>query len=162
MTLELFPNRSLSARLFIYTSNKTLNSTESSEFSQSLHLFLDDWKAHGSSLETSFMLIANRVLLIVVDEKDQTATGCSIDSLNRYLQSTDFDWFSRNWVLHTSEAPSLDFNWKVSDLQVFHEKCKSGDISLDEYVLNTTAVSFVDFRENTFQKVSESWHKKML
>ena len=162
MTLELFPNISLSARLFIYTANQTLNSTESSEFSKSLMLFLDNWKAHGSSLEASFMLIANRVLLIVVDEKDQTATGCSIDSLNRHLQSSDFDWFSRNWVLHTSEAPSIKGDWDVSDLQGFQEKCRNGDISKNEYVLNTAVLSVQELHENLIQKVSDSWHYRML
>ena len=152
----------MSARLFVYTSDKTLNASESSEFSRNLQEFIDDWKAHGTMLDASFMLIANRVLLIVVDEKGQTATGCSIDSLNRYLQNSAFYWFGRNWVLHTSIAPSLKGDWHVSDLREFHRKCRSGEISLDEFVLNTTVLSIEELRENLIQRVSESWHNSML
>ena len=162
MTSELFPNISLSARLFIYTSDKTLNPSESSEFSGNLQMFINEWMAHGTMLDASFMLIANRVLLIVVDEKGQTASGCSIDSLNRYLQSSAYDWFGRNWVLHNSITSSLDCDWEVSDLGDFHHKCRSGQISSDEFVLNTTVLTIEDLRKNLVQRVSESWHQKIL
>ena len=95
MKSELFPNMPLSSRLFVYTSNDELSSREVSSFQTKLNAFIDSWKAHGAKLDASFMLIANRVLIIVVDEKVQTATGCSIDAMNRYLQDSGYDWFSR-------------------------------------------------------------------
>ena len=162
MTSELFPNISLSARLFVYTSNNFLTPTQLEEFSSSLQAFIESWKAHGAMLDASFKLIANRVLLIVVDEKAQTATGCSIDSLNRHLQSSGIDWFSRNWVLHTSSIPTLNGSWDVSDLYAFHEKCRNGTISLDEYIINTNVLTVQEMREKLVQKVSESWHNQML
>ena len=124
MSTELFPNISLSARLFVYTANNSLNNDDATKFKSSLENFISAWKAHGTNLDASFMLIANRVLLIVVDEKAQTATGCSIDSLNRWLQGSGHDWFTRNWILYNSISPSLDEDWIVSDLHDFHEKCK--------------------------------------
>ena len=162
MTSELFPNISLSARLFVYTSNNFLTPTQLEDFSISLQAFLESWKAHGAMLDAAFNLIANRVLLIVVDEKAQIATGCSIDSLNRHLQSSGIDWFSRNWVLHTSSTPTLNGSWDVSDLIDFHEKCRNGTISLDEYIINTNVLTVPEMREKLVQKVSESWHNQML
>ena len=162
MTSELFPNISLSARLFVYTSNDFLSSTQAVEFQNYLQDFIDDWKAHGAMLNASFKLIANRVLIIVVDEKAQTATGCSIDSLNRHLQSSGIDWFARNWVLHNSTSPSLEGSWSVCDLHEFHEKCRNGAISKEEYIINTTVLTIEEMRENLVQKVFESWHNQML
>jgi hypothetical protein len=162
MTAELFPNTPLSARVFIFTSNTTLSTSESTAFQEGLRSFVSNWKAHGSSLDASFMLIANRVLIIVVDEIGQTATGCSIDSLNRFLQSSSFDWFARTWVLHNSDSPTLDADWSVCDLADFHESCRSGEISMDEFVLNTTVLSVIDLHKNLVQTVSESWHNQML
>lgn len=159
---ELFPNIALSARLFVYTADETLSPNELSSFSNDLSNFISAWKAHGTHLNSSFMFIANRVLLIVVDEEDQTATGCSIDSLNRFLQNTKHDWFTRNWVLHNSNSNDLNSQWMDTDLQEFHSKCKSGEISLEEYVLNTTVLTLADARQNLIQKVSESWHSQML
>lgn len=159
---ELFPNIALSARLFVYTSDETLSPNELTTFSNELSNFISAWKAHGTHLNSSFLFIANRVLLIVVDEQDQNATGCSIDSLNRYLQKTTYNWFTRNWVLHNSNSNDLNSHWKVTGLQDFHSKCKSGEISLEEYVLNTTVLTLADARKNMVQTVSESWHMQML
>ena len=108
MSLELFPNISLSARLFVYTSNQTLSDEDALAFSNSIEKFILAWKAHGTQLDASSLLIANRVLLIAVDEQTQTTTGCSIDSLNRFLQSSIIDWFSRNWVLYNKESIPQD------------------------------------------------------
>lgn len=159
---ELFPNIALSARLFVYTADETLSVNELSSFSNDLNNFISAWKAHGTHLNSSFMFIANRVLLIVVDEEDQTATGCSIDSLNRFLQNSSQNWFTRNWVLHKSNSKELNSQWTATDLQEFHSKCKSGEISLEEYVLNTTVLTLADARQNLIQTVSESWHSQML
>ena len=162
MSSELFPNISLSARLFVYTANKDLNNEDADTFISDLEEFISEWKAHGSNLDASHKLIANRVLIIAVDEKAQTATGCSIDSLNRWLQASGHDWFARNWVLYNTNSSSLNENWIVADLFDFHDKCKTGQISLDNFVLNTTVLSVEEGRQNLVQKVSESWHVKML
>ena len=72
------------------------------------------------------------------------------------------DWFSRNWVLYNQDSKSLESNWNVSDLSDFHEGCKSGQIPLDSYVLNTTILTLEEGRKDLVQTVSESWHMKML
>lgn len=162
MSLELFPNISLSARLFVYTSNQTLSDADVLAFSNSIEKFITEWKAHGTKLDASSLLIANRVLLIAVDEQTQTTTGCSIDSLNRFLQSSIIDWFSRNWVLYNKESKSLGSNWIVSELSDFHEGCRAGQIPLDSYVLNTTVLTLEEGRKDLVQTVSESWHMRML
>tara|TARA_B100001564_G_scaffold318920_1_gene295845 strand:+ start:29 stop:517 length:489 start_codon:yes stop_codon:yes gene_type:complete len=162
MSLDLFPNISLSARMFFYTSNEQLSTRESSYFKMNLNNFIDSWKAHGNKLDASSMLIANRVLLIVVDQKDQTATGCSIDSMNRHLQNSGHDWFARNWVLYNTGNGSLDGIWEVKDLHDFHSSLNRGSLTMDTFIINPTVLSLGEAREKLVQKVSESWHMKML
>ena len=162
MSSELFPNISLSARLFVYTSNEQLSSTEATSFQTKLNAFIESWKAHGTKLDASSMLIANRVLLIVVDEKAQTATGCSIDSMNRYLQNSGHNWFARTWVIFNTEEGNLDGYWQMMDMQEFHSALNNGDLAMDTYVINSTVSSLEEAREKLVQKVSESWHMQML
>ena len=162
MSSDLFPNISLSARLFVYTSNEQLSSTEASSFQTKLNSYIDSWKAHGTKLDASSMLIANRVLLIVVDEKTQTATGCSIDSMNRYLQNSDHNWFDRTWVIFNTEEGNLDGDWQAMNMQEFHLALNNGDLAMDTYVINSTVLSLEEAREKLVQKVSESWHIQML
>ena len=162
MSSELFPNISLSARLFVYTSNEQLSSTEATSFQTKLNAFIESWKAHGTKLDASSMLIANRVLLIVVDEKAQTATGCSIDSMNRYLQNSGQDWFARTLVVFNTEGGNIDEDWKVMNVNDFHAAVKSGVLSMDTYIINSTVLSLEEAREKLVQRVSESWHMQML
>ena len=129
---------------------------------QIIDKFISAWKAHGTQIDASYLLIANRVLIIAVDEQSQTATGCSIDSLNRFLQSSNNDWCTRNWVLYNRDSMSLESNWIITELNEFHAGCKSGQISLDSYVLNTTVLTLEEGRKDLVQTVSESWHMRML
>ena len=162
MLSELFPNISLSARLFVYTSNKKLFIEEASSFQTKLNEFIASWKAHGIKLDASSMLIANRVLLIVVDEKVQSATGCSLDSMNRYLQNSGYDWFARTRVVYNTEDGSLYGDWEVMDINDFHSAIKNGVLSMGTYVINSTVLNLEEAREKLVQKVSESWHMQML
>jgi len=163
MTSSLFPNMPDSTRLFVYTSNVELSETVASEFTAQLESFLSTWEAHGADLTASSHITANRVLLIALDEASQNATGCSIDSLNRFLRSGELDWFSRNWVLYRAYSPNqTDAGWTTIDLNQFWESCRNGTIDLHSEVLNTTVLSLGEARKNLLQKVSESWHIKML
>ena len=162
MNTEMFPNMPLSARLFVYTSNNCLTPTQLEGFSSSLQAFIESWKAHGAMLDASFKLIANRVLFIVVDEKAQAATGCSLDSMNRHLQDSGYDWFSRTLVLYNTGEGGLDAVWEASNMHEFHSALKRGDLSMDTFVINSTVLSLGEAREKLVQKVSESWHKNML
>ena len=162
MSPELFPNSSLSARLFFYTSNNQLSSKQASSFIIKLNSFIESWKAHGTKLDASSILIANRVLIIAVDETPQSATGCSIDSMNRYLQNSGYDWFARTWVLYNTINGSLQGSWEVMRINEFHEALKSGVLSLDTYVLNSTVLTLDEARKQLVQRVSESWHYEML
>tara|TARA_Y100000589_G_scaffold323665_1_gene358545 strand:- start:895 stop:1353 length:459 start_codon:yes stop_codon:yes gene_type:complete len=152
----------MSARLFVYISNQTLSNEVASDFLKSTEKFISTWKAHGTKLDASLILIANRVLFIAVDEQSQTATGCSIDSLNRFLQLSNIDWFTRNWVLYNKDSKSLESNWIIAELNEFHKGLKSGQIPFDLYILNTTVLNVEEARKNLVQPLSESWHMRML
>ena len=100
------------------------------------------------------------MLLIVVDEKAQSATGCSLDSMNRYLQNSGYDWFARTRVVYNTEDGSLYGD--TMDINDFHLAIKNGVLSMGTYVINSTVLSLEEAREKLVQKVSESWHMQML
>jgi hypothetical protein len=152
-----------SARLFVYTSNVELSESVAASFSEQLDVFMVGWRAHGSELTASFSIIANRVLLIALDEADQNATGCSIDSLNRHLRAGQLDWFSRNWVLYRESASKhLDCSWTTISLNDFWGLCRTGKIDIDSEVINTTVLTLGEARKNLIQKISDSWHINLI
>lgn len=163
MTRSIFPNMPGSTRLFIYTSNVCLSDSVASKFHKELNDFMHSWKAHGSDLMASSLLIANRVLLIAVDEEEQKATGCSIDGLNRFLRTGNIDWFNRNWVLYRPlQTNVIDEGWVAIDLNEFWDLCKSRDMDMNAEVINTSVLTLEEARKNLVQKISDSWHCNMI
>ena len=51
--------------------------------------FVGQWKAHGAQLAAAYRIIGNQCLIIAVDERQQQATGCSID---KSVHSVDGIW----------------------------------------------------------------------
>ena len=87
------------SRLWIYQSNRTLTATDKEHLHQGLRDLCEQWSAHGTPLHTSFTLQFDLFVILVVDEHQQGASGCSIDGSVRYLKSVQsqlgLDFFDR-------------------------------------------------------------------
>jgi len=69
--------------------------------------FVGQWKAHGAQLAAAYRLIGNQCLILAVDERQQQATGCSIDKsvhlLMEFGQQYGIDFFNRMLVFTADE-----------------------------------------------------------
>ena len=123
-----------SSKLLVFTSDITLDEASSKSFMSRLEEFLSTWLSHGSKLDTDFILIANRVLFIAVDERSSSASGCSVDSLTNFIKSegvkSGIDWFNRHQVLYRS-AENNDFtaDWLVNTLDHFISLIHDGSLT---------------------------------
>ncbi|MDB9712872.1 ABC transporter ATPase, partial [Flavobacteriaceae bacterium] len=77
------------SRVWIYQSNRTLSPKEITEIELKIKNFLISWTAHGSDLETSFIIKYSRFIIISLNESFNMATGCSIDSSVRFIQELE-------------------------------------------------------------------------
>ena len=58
-----FSKMDKSSRVWIYQSNRKLIDFELKEIEESLCLFLNNWTAHGSELQTAYQMKYNRFIL---------------------------------------------------------------------------------------------------
>ena len=72
------------ARVWVYQNNKVFSDAELIAIKLEGEKFISDWSAHGAALNASFDVLHNRFIVIGVDEKQATASGCSIDRLTRH------------------------------------------------------------------------------
>ena len=84
-----FENLPEESRIWIYQSNRKFSDAEFSEIETDLQSFLNEWAAHGTSLESSYLLKYNRFIIIAVNQEVQAATGCSIDSSVEFIQNLE-------------------------------------------------------------------------
>jgi len=90
-----FENLPDDSKVWIYQSNRKLTDNEVAEIEADIMVFLENWSAHGTSLEASFAVKYNRFIVLAVNQEVQAATGCSIDASVQFIQKLE-----KNTMLH--------------------------------------------------------------
>ena len=74
------------SRIWIYQCNRSFSDSELEEISKKLTAFLEGWTANGADLQSGFEIKYKRFIVIALDQKVNTATGCSIDASVKFIQ----------------------------------------------------------------------------
>ena len=90
-----FDNIANDARIWIFQANRIFSQLELEFLEKSISLFLNSWTAHGSQLSASFKIEYNTFIIIALDEKNSSATGCSIDKLVNYMKQIENEFSVR-------------------------------------------------------------------
>lgn len=147
------------SRIWIYQSNRKFSDAEISEIDTDLKLFLENWAAHGTSLESSYELRYNRFIIIAVNQEVQAATGCSIDSSVEFIQSLEkkynVDLLDKMNVTfkqgeHIAHKPLIDFKKMVKDKSVTE----------NTIVFNNLINTVQEYNESWEVSALDSWHSR--
>ena len=84
---EIFQDFSLSSRVWVYASNRALNSTESTFVQDEINGFVKQWATHGKELVAKGAVLFDRFIILAVDEQKVGASGCSIDSSVHFVKA---------------------------------------------------------------------------
>ena len=156
-----FENLPEESKIWIYQSNRKFSEEEFAEIEKDLQVFVENWAAHGTSLEASFQLKYNRFIILAVNQEVQTATGCSIDSSVAFIQSLekkyDVDLLDKMNVTfklgeHVAHKPLIDFKKMAKD------KAVTGNT----IVFNNLVNNIAEYNESWEVPASDSWHSRVL
>ena len=122
--------------------------------------FVGQWKAHGAQLAAAYRIIGNQCLIIAVDERQQQATGCSIDKsvhlLMEFGQEFGVDFFNR-MLIFTADENGIQA-YTPSRLKA---AIASGAITPETPVMHTLAPT-LGASGTGMIPLSESWAKRYL
>lgn len=76
-------------RIWIYTISKLLPEDQLTALKNRCRDFVSSWTAHEVSLDASFELYKNRLLIFKVNETNYNASGCSIDKQVRLVKELE-------------------------------------------------------------------------
>jgi hypothetical protein len=153
---ETLPEES---RIWIYQSNRKFSDTEITEIEATLKEFVENWAAHGTGLEASFVVKYNRFIILAVNQEGQQATGCSIDASVHFIQGLeskyDVSLLDKMNVTfksgeHIAHKPLIDFKKMAKD------KAVSAETIVFNNLVNTVG-EWQDFWE---VPAGESWHSR--
>jgi hypothetical protein len=153
---ESLPDES---RIWIYQSNRKFSEEEMVEIETALQSFLQNWAAHGTSLESSYQLKYNRFIILAVNQEVQSATGCSIDASVEFIQGLEkkynvdlLDKMNVTFKLgeHIAHKPLIDFKKMVKDKAVTE----------NTIVFNNLLNTIEEFNESWEVPAADSWHSR--
>jgi hypothetical protein len=154
-----FDDLSDNARIWIYPSNRPFSLDEVNWLSQKIGEFLTNWTAHGASLKAGFTLPYNRFIVFALDESEQTATGCSIDSSVHFIQSIEQH-------LEVQLLDKMNVSFKQGEfityktLTDFKQLVSNKSVSAETTVFNHLVLNKGEFLTQWEVPARASWHAR--
>jgi hypothetical protein len=147
------------SRIWIYQSSKKFTDEEVVDIEKDLTEFLTNWSAHGTSLESSFLIKYNRFIIIAVNQEVQAATGCSIDSSVVFIQNLE-----QKYGIDLLDKMNVAFKQgeyiTYKTLLDFKKLAKDKSVSENTIVFNNLVNTIEEWKENWEVPASESWHSR--
>ncbi len=145
------------SRVWVYQADKKLSDIETQKISKELDCFTTGWTAHNNQLKATAEIRYNRFLILIVDESQAGASGCSIDKSVNFMKQIGeqhninlFDRFNLayregNEVL---SAPRQDFEAMI----------KKGNINTHTIVFNNMVQNLKELQTKWEVPFKDSWH----
>ncbi len=148
------------SRVWIYQSDRQLTADETAQIQQHIVDFTTIWTAHNNQLKARGEVRYNRFLILVVDESQAGASGCSIDKSVHFMQQIEqkfginlFDRFNLAYR-EGNQVLSLPRN-------AFEDKLRSGEINSGTIVFNNLVSTLKDLQTKWEGPFKDSWHMQL-
>lgn len=156
------PHFSPDSRVWVYVAERSLSEQETAFAEQQLSAFCRQWTAHNQQLRAASEVFGHQFVLLMVDETQAGASGCSIDKSVHFLeqlgQSIGADLFERMRFGWLDESGTL----RMSRRDEFAQSVQSGHITADTPVVNTLVQTKRDLTEKWLLPYAQSWHRRMV
>ena len=147
------------SKIWIYPSDRKFSDDEMSDIENDLKAFIENWSAHGTGLEASYLLKYNRFIILAVNQEVQPATGCSIDSSVAFIQNLE-----QKYKVDLLDKMNVTFkngeHIAHKSLIDFKRMAKEKAVTANTIVFNNLVNSIEEFNENWEVSASDSWHSR--
>jgi len=155
---EILPD---TTRVWVYQSNRPFPKEEQPMVKAKIQQFTQQWVSHNRQLRAHGDLLHGQFVVLMVDESQADASGCSIDSsvafLKQLQQDYQLDLFDRMTFTY-KQGDSV----KTADRQLFAELYRKGEINDQTPVFDNLVSNKKDFDEQWVKPLGKSWHKRMV
>ena len=148
-------------RVWIYQSDKPFEEADIPKVRAKVKGFATEWVSHSEALKSFGDIYHGRFVVLMVDETQGGASGCSIDSSVRFIQELEKDYgmdmFDRmNFTYKTEDGI------KSAHREEFIELYRLGLINDETVVFNNLVTTKKAFEKKWEISLGESWHKKLI
>lgn len=150
-----------SSRVWIYQANRSFAENEIEEIKSKLDVFIENWTAHGSDLQSGYDIKYKRFIVIALNQSLNAATGCSIDASVHFIQQLEKEY-------NVDLMDKMNVSYKQGEfiaykpLNEFKQMAKQRAVSKNTIVFNNLVANKAEYLENWEVPASESWHSRFL
>ena len=149
------------SRVWIYQCNRSFNSIESELITSKVIDFISNWEAHGKPLSAGYDFPYNRFIILAVDQSINEASGCSIDSSVRFIQSLE-----KEFDVDLMDKMNVSFKQGEfvahKSLTEFRKMVKQKAVSKNTIVFNNLVTNIHEYKTNWEVPAKDSWHNRFI
>lgn len=150
------------SKVWTYVAERPFSPAEQNTVQQALDHFTQAWTAHNQALKATAEIVSGQIILLVVDETQAGASGCSIDKSVHFLEGLSeqlgIDFFNRMLFGWIDESGAI----KIDSREELTKRRESGEISEMTPMINTLAASLADLRDRWTMPLKNSWHNRII
>lgn len=162
MPLVAFTSLPDDARAWVFGSAEELSPGSEETLLTAVDDYLGDWRAHGSPLTVGRDWRDGRFLAVGVDQRDENASGCSLDALFRLLQGLEPQLGTSLLGNARVYFRERDGSARVTDRAGFATLAQSGSIDLDSRVFDLSVQTVGEWRDRFETTAANAWHRALL
>lgn len=149
------------SRIWIYQAKEEIAAAVLPDLQVELDNFARQWVSHSNALRAKAEIRHDRFLVLLVDESQAGASGCSIDKSVHFMQAVErkFDLNLFDRMTFTFEK---DGQIQAADRDSFADLYKNGSINDDTIVYDNLIKTKGQMQTDWRKKLGESWHARMV
>ena len=148
------------SRVWIYQSGRELYEDEVKQLHEILNKFAAEWTAHNHQLKSKAEIRYNRFLILIVDESQAGASGCSIDKSVNFIKRLE-----QEFGINLLDRFNLAFREGEKVLSAprdeFEDLLRSGKINSNTIVYNNLVQNLEQLETKWEVPFKDSWHNQL-
>ena len=149
------------ARVWIYQAQKAFSDATVASLNPQLDQFVAAWTSHNNALKAWGGILHNQFIVIMVDESQAGASGCSIDKSVAFVknieQTTGINLFDRLTFTYLEGAEV-----RSAHKDEFEQLYQKGEINDQTLVFNNLVKNKAELDHSWTVALSDSWHKNFV
>jgi hypothetical protein len=156
--MSVLEKMSKNSRVWIYQSDRQLNTNEVETIKSKGDVFIKNWTSHEKQMNATIEVQKNVFIIVALDESSAGASGCGIDKLVKFIQNIgselNIDFFNRLKIAYLNDENKVDY-FNASNMDVLIEK---GVLHSETIIFsNHSVLILADLDTLWLQKLKESW-----
>ena len=159
--MDGYENLAPTSRVWIYQSNRCLTADEVRTLNAESAQFAQAWTSHSQQLRSFAKVYHDHFLVLMVDESQAGASGCSIDKSVHFVQQIERK-YGLNLMDRMTFAYRAEESVQLASSAEFSALYANGSLTDDSLVFDNLVKTKAELEQSWEKPLKESWHKRFV